>query len=120
MPSSLYWGLQKSLLGLPVTRQGGEHRVGQDRIGLIFSPNLCYPSMHEWEGIQDLHPLIREGVQLHGDGNADRSDKLFCLVPASVKGLWLCCLRTSRGMACCWLVRQDCLCYGRCRFGCCI
>src|SRR5467141_3544605 len=34
----------------------------------VLSPNLHYPSMHEREGIQDLHPLVHECVELHGDG----------------------------------------------------
>jgi len=50
-------------------------------------------------GVQDLHPLVCKGVDFHGDGDMDGSDKLFSLVPASIKTLWLACSRTSRRVA---------------------
>src|SRR5882672_3667432 len=86
--------------------------ITQDHIGLVLSQNLCYPSMHEGEGIQDLCPLIHESVELHSDDDMDGLGKLFCFVPASVKTLWLSWSRTSRQVAPCWYVFQDCLHYG--------
>src|SRR5882672_5623019 len=61
-----------------------------------FSPNLCYPSMHEGKGIQDLHPLVCKHIELHGDSDADRLDELFCFVPASIGTLQLSCSGTPR------------------------
>jgi len=30
----------------------------KNHIGLILSPDLCYPSAHKGKGIQALHPLV--------------------------------------------------------------
>src|SRR5882672_4364771 len=97
----------------------GEHGgMGQDHIGLVLGPKFLYPSMHEREGIQDLHPLVHEHVELHSDGDTDGSDELFCLVPASVETLGLGCSSTSGGVAPSQHVHQDCLCYSQCGLCC--
>src|SRR5882672_6456600 len=77
--------------------KGGESGcVGQYQISLVCCPDLNHPSTHEQKCIQDLHPLVCKHVELHGDGDADRLDDLFCFVPASIGTLQLSCSGTPR------------------------
>ena len=67
---------------------------GKHCISLILSPDLCYPSAHEGECIQDFHHLTLECVELHHEGDTDRSDELFSFVSIPIKAIWLSCFST--------------------------
>ena len=56
-------------------------------LSLSCCPNMCCASTYERECIQDFHPLIHEGVCLHGDCNLNGSYELFSFVLIPIK--WL-------------------------------
>ena len=79
----------------------------------------CGNTTHERECIQDLHPLIWEGICLHCNCNLNGLCELLRLIPISIERLWLSCLGASVWMVC-GLDRDACLrvhnnCLGHCK-----
>jgi len=61
----------------------------------LFSDQTCTIPPCMKERVYRIFILICKHVELHGESDMDILDKLFCLVPASIKALWLSCSNAS-------------------------